>query len=199
MAGDATAHSCEWASSSVPGPRWFVAATYPQVEFLAFASLGAFKRYLPTIVTYRTLLKHGRPVLDRGKPKVEAVLRPFFPGYLFVQFDLAGSDWGAINRARGVKRLITTAELRPIPVPVGFVERLMERGRAGDGAIDPGAAKFPPLEPNQRVRVAGLSDGDMDALVERTDQERVWVLLSLFGRETRAEVHRSAVKPVAAK
>lgn len=196
MTNDVRSLSCDRASRSVQDP-WFVISTYPQAEFQVFAALGSFRRHLPTIVDYRTLMRHGRPVLKDGKRQTEEVIRPFFPGYLFVQLDLADPSWAAINRTQGVKRLMCTTELRPIAVPAGVVEALMDEGRAGDGAIDRGSPrKFAPLARGQKVRVT-IGDRDIDTVVHMTDQERVWVLLSLFGgREVPTEVEREKVRAV---
>jgi transcription antitermination factor NusG len=141
-------------------------------------------------------MRHGRPVLaSQGRKTTEQILRPFFPGYLFVELDLdTTQDWGAITRTPGVRSLLSTQEHRPLPVPYGIVEALMEQGRAGDGAIDPGTApKFPPLARGQAVRVT-LGGADIDSVVQMTDQERVWVLLRLFDRETVTEVPRGSVR-----
>lgn len=162
-----------------------------------WAALGKdFRLHLPTIVAYRQKMRHGRPVLTQGRRTSEQIVRPFFPGYLFVELDLPNQDWGSIGRTQGVKRLLSTPEHRPLPVPVGFVEALMAQGRAGDGAIDPGAAaKFPALAPGQKVRVT-VGGADLDAIVRMDAEERVWVLLRLFDRETVTEVPRGSVREV---
>ena len=185
----------ECASCSVQAPRWFVVSTYPQAEFQVWAALGHFRRHLPTIVTYRTKMRHGRPVFSSsGSRTSEPVIRPFFPGYLFVELDLSDPSWASIGRTQGVKRLMSSPEMRPLPVPLGFVEALMAQGRAGDGAIDPGATpNFPVLSPGQRVRVT-VGGTDLDTVVHLSDQERVWVLLRLFDRDVPTEVDRAAVR-----
>jgi len=181
------------ASRSVDS-RWFVISTYPQAEFQVWAALGKFRRHLPTIVTYRQKMRHGRPVFTNGQRLAEPVIRPFFPGYLFVSLDLTDPSWASIGRTQGVKRLMCSTELRPLPVPIGVVEALMAQGRAGDGAIDPGAApQFAPLVPGQRVRVT-VNGTDLDTLVHMAERDRVWVLLRMFDRDVPTEVPRGAVR-----
>ena len=42
--------------------------------------------------------------------------KPLFPGYMFVRFDKAESEWHKINNTYGVSRLITiNSTLQPIP------------------------------------------------------------------------------------
>lgn len=184
------------ASRSV-APRWFVVSTYPQAEFQVNAALGAFRRHLPTIVDHRTLMRHGRPVLKDGKRQTEEVIRPFFPGYLFVHLDLSDPSWAAINRTQGVKRLMSTTELRPMPVPIGVVEALMAEGRAGDGAIDRGKApKFPRLSKDQFVEVTEGAFTSFQGIVQMSDKDRVKVLLSIFSRKTLADLPRASVKAI---
>jgi hypothetical protein len=87
-------------------------------------------------------------------------------------------------------------ELRPLPVPNGFVEALMAQGRAGDGAIDPGSPpKFPYLQPGTKVRVT-VGGTDLDTVVHMTEHERVWVLLRLFDRDVPTAVERAMVREI---
>jgi transcription antitermination factor NusG len=140
-------------------------------------------------------MRHGRPVLMNGQRSTEPVIRPFFPGYLFVELDLSDLSWASIGRTQGVKRLMSSPEMRPLPVPLGFVEALMAQGRAGDGAIDPGAApKFPALQKGQHVTVIEGAFTSFDGIVQMTANDRVKVLLSIFGRKTLTEMPRAAVK-----
>jgi transcription antitermination factor NusG len=193
---DCARSTCNECASSSIAPRWFVVSTYPQAEFQVWAALGHFRRHLPTVVTYRQKMRHGRPVLTNGQRSSEPIIRPFFPGYLFVELDLSDLSWASIGRTQGVKRLMSSPEMRPLPVPVGFVEALMAQGRAGDGAIDPGATpKFPPLAPGDKVCVT-VGGTDLDTVVHMSEQERVWVLLRLFDRDVPTEVPRGSVRPV---
>jgi len=190
------------ASRAMEAPRWYVLNTYPQAEFEVFTALGQFRRHLPTIVEYRSVLRHGHrgpAVMQSGKPVTKAIIRPFFPGYLFVEMEPSDPSWGAIRHTtRGVKRFLTTADnTRPLPVPVGFVEALMAKGRAGDGAIDPGATpQFPALAPGQAVSVT-VNGTDISTVVHMSERDRVWVLLRMFDRDVPTEVDRASVREIA--
>ncbi len=41
------------ASRAVEPLRWYVINTYPNAEFEVYTSLGSFRRYLPTILSFR--------------------------------------------------------------------------------------------------------------------------------------------------
>lgn len=175
--------------------QWHVLQTEPAHEFQAFARtslLPGVRPWLATEVRWRQVLRNGRPVFENGARKREQVLRPFFPGYLFVAFDPRGTDWAPImrrNRETRTVRLFTDSYLRPLPLPYGVVERLQARGRAGDGAIDLEARPFTPLAVGARVRLPDGPFADLDAVVTWTDQRRVEVLMGLL----RATVDRTQV------
>jgi transcriptional antiterminator NusG len=191
-------HRASWA---VEPFRWYVINTYPNAEFEVFASLGSFRRYLPTIVQRRPVLRHGHrgpQVTKNSKAVTKEVIRPYFPGYLFVELDLSDPSWGAIRHStRGVKRFLTGADSqRPLPVPLGKIEGYMTMGRAGDGAIDPEIVpEFPALSPGQAVDVS-VNGAEIRTTVHMTDQERVWVMMRWFDRDVPTEVPRASVRAV---
>ena len=52
--------------------------------------------------------------------------KPLFPGYMFIRFDKAESEWHKINNTYGVSSLITfNSTLKSIPTI--FVDHLMKR------------------------------------------------------------------------
>jgi transcription antitermination factor NusG len=53
--------------------------------------------------------------------------RPRFTGYVFVQLDLDQPGWQRVNKAIGVHHLLPVYLDRPLPLPQGFVERLMSQ------------------------------------------------------------------------
>ena len=66
----------------------------------------------------------------RHARQLRTVQAPLFPGYLFVILDLERDRWLSVRSTFGVSRLITTQDGRPIPVPGGIVESLIERSEA---------------------------------------------------------------------
>lgn len=178
----------------VEAARWYVVETAPRAEFHVFSALGRFKCYLPTLVGKRKAMKGGRPILSRGYPVWEETIRPYFPNYLFVSFDLSEPDWPEICRTPNVRRLISTKEPRPIPVPSGFVEELMALGRAGDGAIDLDAPAFPQLTAGSEVRIKGGPLADHKATVTWSDERRVSILLQVLGASRSIQLPREHVE-----
>ena len=77
--------------------QWFVANTKSNEERKALFNIRrqGFVAYLPQ---YKKTRRHAR--------KIEAVLEPLFPKYLFVQLNLDHESWSCINSTIGVKRLV---------------------------------------------------------------------------------------------
>ena len=57
---------------------------------------------------------------------LRTVRAPLFPRYLFVILDLERDRWLSVRSTVGVSRLFTQ-DGRPVPVPVGIVESLIEQ------------------------------------------------------------------------
>ncbi len=110
--------------------RYYVAQIQPGAEQLAKVELQ--KVQIPVIALTR--IYESPP--DRVRPWRGAVQRsaPLFPGYLFLQLDVAlpGAGWRIAASRRGVHCLLGPTPERPMPVPVGIVEQLQARWAAGE-------------------------------------------------------------------
>lgn len=143
--------------ASAPRPRWFAATIQPGRSELAELHLArqGFKAFVPR---RETMVRSGR----RMVPKVA----PFFPGYLFVAFDLDRTRWRAVNGTCGVRSLIMQGE-RPVPVPAGLVEGLMVM-TGPDGLLDTSGA----LAPGDQVRLLAGPFADLIGRLDRVDAGR---------------------------
>jgi transcriptional antiterminator RfaH len=61
--------------------------------------------------------------------KFVTVDTPLFPGYVFVNFDLAdeAQNWRRIRRLPGIRTLLPQHSEIPVALPAGFVEELRQR------------------------------------------------------------------------
>ena len=161
--------------------RWFAVQCQPHRENAAAEHLRrqGYRVFLPR---QRRAVRHAR--------RIETVLRPFFPGYLFVELDTARQCWRPINSTFGVARLVTAGE-RPAPAPVGIIETL--RAFFDDAEIYDGV---PDLVAGQRVRVVAGPLADLcGELVHLDARARVRVLLDVMGGSVPALLARGAVVP----
>src|SRR5438105_1027628 len=128
--------------SSSDAPRWYVVQTHPHAEAKASWHLQrqGFDTYLPRYLKKR---RHAR--------RVESVIAPLFPRYLFVAIAMESQRWLSIRSTIGVTRLVCDGE-RPAPVAISVFETLKRREDA-DGLIklDP----RPRFMPGEKVCVVG--------------------------------------------
>jgi len=155
---------------------WFVVQTQVNAEAKAAAHLErqGFSSYLPRYLKRRS---HAR--------KVETVVRPLFPRYLFVAIDLATQRWRSIQSTLGVSHLVCAGD-RPAQVGDSVIDAL--RAREDEvGFIK--LARRSAFSPGDKVRIVEGAFLDSLALVEGvSDHDRVAVLLSLLGRKVRVFV-----------
>lgn len=154
---------------------WYVVRTKTGAEERAVWHLKnqGFDAYLPR---YRKQIRHAR--------KTQTVLRPLFPGYVFVCMDLGQQRWRAINGTMGVISLVQFGDT-PKPIPTAMVDLI----RAREDAV--GVINVAPdgLKKGDRVRVREGAFADYTALLEEvSDAKRVILLLDLMGRAVRISV-----------
>src|SRR5262252_6233262 len=112
-------YGCYVGSRTLVGnERWFLAHTLPKGEWKAELHLGAqgFRTFQPQI---RKTIRHAR--------QLKTVRAPLFPRYLFVVLDLERDRWLSVRSTVGVSSLFGSRDGRPVPVPIGIVESLIER------------------------------------------------------------------------
>lgn len=174
---------------------WYVVQSTPGKAHQTFSRLSArFKSHFPQIVVYRPLSRRGAPVYINGKRATREAIEPLFPGYLFVSFTDA-DPWGEIVRSEGVVRLFSrqvAGAWVPTRLPLGLVESLQARGRAGDGVIDERKPAFAPIAEKAVGRVLDGPFAGFDAVFKmRVGADRIRVLATIFGRSTEVELDRA--------
>ena len=165
--------------------RWFCAQVKPGHDEIA----------------ERNLLQQDFNVCDakyihrrETKGILKSVIRPLFPGYLLVNFNPHSEGWQKINGTRGVRRLMCGASERPLPIEQGAMNQLLARLSGGPLQDLDWMAYF---TKGTRVKVLDGPFTGLSGKVNYTDsQSRVWVLLSLFGRETPVAVEKDSLELV---
>jgi transcriptional antiterminator RfaH len=173
----------EDAARSSDGPDWIVATTHTHSEAIAVANLErqGFTTYCPVIRKRRS---HAR--------KVDHVLRPLFPGYVFIRLDDKGRHWRPILSTAGVRTLVRFGD-EPATLDDGFIAGL--RAREEDGAVVRPAA---PYQVGQDVQIEGGPFGGLVArILSLDDKDRIVVLLEVMNRGVKAKLDSRQVWPVA--
>jgi transcriptional antiterminator RfaH len=139
-----------------------------------------FEPYLP---------RCSKDISHAGRTK--DVLRPLFPGFLFVEVDPTFCRWGDIKRTIWVREILTNGE-RPSAVPQAVIDEIKSREKQGGGVVKLAPPKF---ERGQAVRITeGLLAGVDGLFEEMRGKGRSMLLLSMLGRK----VHIAAAAVAAA-
>lgn len=165
--------------------RWFCAQTRPNSESLALRHLGeqAFIAYAP--------LERRQIVRKNSVLQIDC---PLFPGYVFVQFDLAVHRWRCVNSTRGINHLLPLYCETPLALPCGLVEGIMDRASNLEELDD----WLSGLRMNDPVlmQAGGAGFARRVAKFLGSDRARAKIALSLFGRETISYVPRRCLLPI---
>jgi transcription elongation factor/antiterminator RfaH len=161
--------------------RWFLVHTLPRSERRARIHLEAqgFRTYLPE---FPKTIRHARQLLT--------VRAPLFARYLFVILDVDRDRWLSVQSTFGVSSLYTCSG-RPVPVPHGIIESLIEQTKHGHVLFDG-------LQKGSRVRIGSGPFVDFVGKIERLDgNDRVRVLLEMMGTAVPVAIDRSRLIPAA--
>lgn len=128
----------------------------------------------------------------RANRRLRTVLRPHFPGYVFVNLDIGRDPWRSVESTYGVRGLVKFGGM-PAPVPGGVIETLQSM------SLDDGQIVFTSnLRPGDRVKFLTGPFAEMIGALERLDEKgRVFVLLDLLGRATQVSGRAADLQPVA--
>jgi transcriptional antiterminator RfaH len=156
--------------------RWYAIYTKPRAEEQAQFHLGRQffgKVYLPA---YRKRRRHAR--------RVDWVAAPLFPRYLFLQMDIAVTQWRAIRSTVGVVDIVRHCDT-PLAVPHGVIDSIRAR-EDEQGLVEISPEIF---EKDCPVRIRGGAFADQCGVFQCVnDADRVVVLLNLLGRQVRVQV-----------
>ena len=113
-----------------------------------------------------------------------------FPRYVFVYLDPEKHQWRAIRSTVGVYNFLSHGN-KPIPVPAGVIDSI--RYRENDqGLVIIGGDQC--LNNGDKVRVTHGPMADKIGIFNHMDdQDRVFLLLDIMGREVRVRVSREVV------
>ena len=132
------------------------------------------------------------PLHDTTSRKISRFInisKPLFPGYMFIKFDRAESEWNKINSTYGVSRLITFNSVRK-SIPTIFINHLMKRYDLS-GKLIP----IQKLKKGDQVTVLTGPFANFIATVEKYEaDQRIWILMDLMGRKTKIITPSDALK-----
>ena len=122
--------------------------------------------------------------------------RALFPCYLFMRCDLQSDQWHVAQSTLGVRRILTTPDGWPIPLPVGAIEQLVNEADAGGIVLAEMLPEPASIQPGQLARVLAGPFADLSGLCKRTSGQRVALMLELLGGEVLVELPRTHVAQI---
>jgi transcriptional antiterminator RfaH len=152
--------------------KWFAVRTKSGQEELARVHYlrQGFSVYSPKVQNIR---RHAR--------RTELVLRPLFPGYLFLHLNAEEQDWTAIGSTIGSIGPVHFNDYYP-PVPDWVIAGIRARENCS-GYIPLKAMADTMLKSGAKVKVA-LGDKEIDGIfLQFRDEDRVIVLLDILHRQ----------------
>lgn len=157
-----------------PPMAWIAVNTHPRREETAVANLTRqdFTAFCPKI--WRTI-RHAR--------RTQNVVRPLFPGYLFLQIDPACGSWRPVLSTIGVAGLVRFGER------LGLIDdRLVQSLIAREPNVT-ARLPVPDFRVGQRVRVAGGAFDELIAtIIDMSDKDRLTVLMDLLNRKVKVSI-----------
>lgn len=163
--------------------KWYVAQLKPNGFDKAVANLArqGFETFMPV---RRQTVRHARQMRD--------VLKPVFPGYLFIRFGATRSDWRKINSTFGVSRLVSFEKNLPAPVPDALMAGLQARCDAKH-ILQP----LDDLKAGEKVKMQSGAFADFVGEIETfVAEDCVRLLFDFMGQVTRIDLPRGQVERV---
>lgn len=164
------------------GTKWFLAQLKPNSASIADKNLKrqGFTTFLP--LEEETLQRNGKFV---------TAMRPLFPGYIFVAFDVDRGLWRTVNSTHGITRLVSFGKA-PAAVPIDLVSQLMLRCDSSGKLLSPKG-----LKPGDKVTLTKGPFANFVAEVEKiAPDRRVWLLMEIMGGKTRVAVSPAQLRTV---
>ena len=161
--------------------QWYVVRSKPRRE--EFAQVQLIRRGVETFLP--------RIVEHRARSRVEPVIVPLFPGYLFARIDLV-AQYTSVIWAPGVSSMVAFGDI-PVPVEDEVIEFLQQRCE-GRGLV----MTTPHFETGDEVRVVDGPLAGLHGIVQghASGQTRVRVLMELLRRRTQVSVPMELLESV---
>jgi len=169
--------------------RWYVVNTYSGHENKVkqklehrIENMGQGHRVRKVVVPTEMVAE-----IKEGK-KVQTEKRTM-PGYVLIQMDLTDNAWTLVKGTPGVTGFVGPRD-KPVPLTKAEVDRLLHRETAERPRTQ---VQF---EIGETVKIISgpLSDFSGEIAEINDDQQKLKVLVSIFGRETPSEVGYEQVK-----
>jgi transcription termination/antitermination protein NusG len=163
--------------------RWFVIHTYSGYENKVKANLEHRIQSMDMGHKIFQVLVPTEEEIEIKNGKRHPVERKVFPGYVLVEMNMSDDSWYVVRNTPGVTSFVGSGN-KPTPLTDGEVKAILRQ-------IKLDAPKYKvAFTKGESVRITDGPFTDLHGVVDEVNPERnkVKVLVSIFGRETRVEL-----------
>ena len=160
---------------------WIVARNKPNQDNIALINLERqnFEFFQPTFKT-----------MSRRQNKFMEIIKPVFPGYIFISINLEEKNWHKINNTRGISSIIVFGNEIPL-IHCEIIEALKHRFSVNN---TPKAAE--PFEVGMNAEITNGPFAELIGKIEEIDaDQRIWILLDILGTQTRVSINKLNLTP----
>lgn len=184
--------------------HWYVIHTYSGYENKVKMNLESKIHSLGMEEQIFQVLVPMQNEVDAKDDKQKIVARKVFPGYVLIEMIVDDRTWYAVRNTPGVTGFVGTGT-KPIPLSDREVERILgaqpkeDSGKAaGKTAAEPVVRMECPVGWNDTVRIKAPGFTDMVGTVAEIndEQQKIKVMVEMFGRETPIEVKFTQVEAI---
>ena len=197
-AGDAEVDPAETFRQMLRGAAgdWYVVHTYAGYENKAKANLETRIQSLNMEDFIYQIEVPQEEVTEIKNGKRQNVKRNVFPGYLLVRMEMTDESWSAVRYTPAVTGFVGPSSSKPSPLTLDEVFRfLAPPSKEQKEAAAAAAPKIVDFEVGESVTVTDGAFATLPATISEinADQQKLKVLVSIFGRETPVELQFNQV------
>ena len=167
--------------------RWYLVQCKPNAAKIAVHNLEnqGFGTFLPL-----------QEITKRKGKIFHQQIRPFFPGYIFVQLHPDQGPWRQVNSTRGVTRLVCLGS-EPSEVSTELVETLMAQCDKQSILRQTIETPSSQLNAGNQVQVTqGPFSGFITTITDIEPNNRIKILIKIMGQTTKVAINAGALQPI---
>jgi transcriptional antiterminator NusG len=183
---------------NAPGD-WYVVHTYAGYENKAKANLETRIQSLNMEDFIYQIEVPQEEVAEIKNGKRQTVKRNVFPGYLLVRMEMTDESWSAVRYTPAVTGFVGPSSSKPSPLTLEEVFRFLAPAtKEQKEAAAAAAPKIVDFEVGESVTVMDGPFATLPATISEinADQQKLKVLVSIFGRETPVELSFNQVSKI---
>lgn len=159
---------------------WIVAKIKPNQDKIALSNIDR-QEFIFFQPTFKTTIK--------VKNEFKEVIKPVFPGYIFIEINDMVTDSHKINYTRGISKLITFGNTIPI-----ITCELIKDLKAHFSLINNLEKKIT-FKKGMKVEVTNGPFAKLYGnILDTTADHRIWILLDILGKQTKVSIENNNLR-----